>query len=247
MSNVETEPVELKCGARTDAGEPTDTASRVDVLAARDVPLGGPRAMRVRRTLPQRARTLIGAWCFADHYGPVEVATGHSMDVAPHPHTGLQTVSWLFSGEIEHRDSLGTHALIRPGEMNLMTGGHGIAHSEVSTPATTVLHGVQLWVALPGEHRSTERDFQHHVPEPVRVDGAEIRVFLGELAGIVSPVRTFTPSSAPRSSSNRVRRSASPWTPPSNTASSSTVATSGCPAPCCARPNWATCRPAPLP
>ncbi|MFM9494056.1 pirin family protein [Streptomyces galilaeus] len=193
MSNVETEPVELKCGARTDAGEPTDAASRVDVLAARDVPLGGPRAMRVRRTLPQRARTLIGAWCFADHYGPVEVATGHSMDVAPHPHTGLQTVSWLFSGEIEHRDSLGTHALIRPGEMNLMTGGRGIAHSEVSTPATTVLHGVQLWVALPGEHRSTERDFQHHVPEPVRVDGAEIRVFLGELAGTVSPVRTFTP------------------------------------------------------
>ncbi|WP_330350515.1 pirin family protein [Streptomyces sp. NBC_00582] len=192
MSNVETEPAELRCGAFVDEGRP-DGAPRVDVLSARDVPLGGPRAMRVRRTLPQRSRTLIGAWCFADHYGPHEVTTSGGMDVGPHPHTGLQTVSWLFSGEIEHRDTLGTHALIRPGEMNLMTGGHGIAHSEVSTRNTTVLHGVQLWVALPEEHRHADRDFQHHVPEPARVDGAEIRVFLGSLAGGVSPVRTFTP------------------------------------------------------
>lgn len=170
----------------------SDVESGVEVLSARDVPLGGPRALLVRRTLPQRARTLIGAWCFADHYGPVD-ATGTGMDVPPHPHTGLQTVSWLFSGEIEHRDTLGTHALVRPGEMNLMTGGYGIAHSEVSTPDTTVIHGVQLWVALPEEHRDTARDFQHHVPEPVRVDGAEIKVFLGSLAGSTSPVRTFTP------------------------------------------------------
>ena len=120
-----------------------------EVLEARDVPLGGPRALQVRRTLPQRARTLIGAWCFADHYGPVEVPKTGGMDVPPHPHTGLQTVSWLFSGEVEHRDSLGSHALVRPGEMNLMTGGRGIAHSEVSTPDTERLHGVQLWVALP--------------------------------------------------------------------------------------------------
>ncbi|WP_309054117.1 pirin family protein [Streptomyces sp.] len=167
--------------------------AEVEVLTAREVPLGGPRAMTVRRTLPQRSRSLIGAWCFADHYGPDEVATSGGMDVAPHPHTGLQTVSWLFTGEIEHRDSLGTHAFVRPGEVNLMTGGHGISHSEVSTPATTVLHGVQLWVALPGAHRHAPRDFQHHVPEPVRRDGAEIRVFLGTLAGATSPVRTFTP------------------------------------------------------
>jgi redox-sensitive bicupin YhaK (pirin superfamily) len=149
--------------------------------------------MSVRRTLPQLARTLIGAWCFADHYGPDDVVRTGGMEVPPHPHTGLQTVSWLFSGEVEHRDSLGSHAFIRPGELNLMTGGYGIAHSEVSTARTTVLHGVQLWVALPEEHRNAERDFQHHVPEPVRIDGAQIRVFLGSLAGDVSPARTFTP------------------------------------------------------
>jgi redox-sensitive bicupin YhaK (pirin superfamily) len=165
----------------------------VEVLSARDVPMGGVRALQVRRTLPQRARTLIGAWCFADHYGPVAVPASGGMDLPPHPHTGLQTVSWLFSGEVEHRDSLGSHALIRPGELNLMTGGYGICHSEVSTPDTAVLHGVQLWVALPEEHRDAGRDFQHHAPEPVRTDGAEIRVFLGSLAGDTSPVRTFTP------------------------------------------------------
>ncbi|CAM5240412.1 MULTISPECIES: pirin family protein [Streptomyces] len=192
MSNVETEPVEVRCGTEADDGPPAGTP-RVDVLTPRDVPLGGPRAMTVRRTLPQRARTLIGAWCFADHYGPDDVAETGGMDVAPHPHTGLQTVSWLFSGEIEHRDSLGSHALVRPGELNLMTGGYGISHSEVSTPRTTVLHGVQLWVALPEEHRATARDFRHHVPEPVRTDGAEIRVFLGSLAGSTSPVPAFTP------------------------------------------------------
>jgi len=164
-----------------------------EVLTARDVPLGGLRAMTVRRSLPQRARTTIGAWCFADHYGPDDVAVTGGMDVPPHPHTGLQTVSWLFTGEVEHRDSLGVHALVRPGEVNLMTGGRGICHSEVSTPDTTILHGVQLWVALPAEHRDAPRDFQHHVPEPVLLDGATLRVFLGSLAGATSPVRSFTP------------------------------------------------------
>ncbi|MFJ4844887.1 MULTISPECIES: pirin family protein [unclassified Streptomyces] len=168
-------------------------ASPIDVLTPRNVPLGGPRAMTVRRTLPQRARSFIGAWCFADHYGPDNVADSGGMDVAPHPHTGLQTVSWLFSGEIEHRDSLGTLAYVRPGELNLMTGGHGICHSEVSTPSTTVLHGVQLWVALPEADRNAPSAFQHHVPRPVALDGGEARVFLGSLAGDTSPVPTHTP------------------------------------------------------
>ena len=149
--------------------------------------------MTVRRTLPQKERSLIGAWCFADHYGPDDVSISSGMDVAPHPHTGLQTVSWLFAGEVEHRDSAGVHTLVRPGELNLMTSGAGIAHSEVSTPKTTVLHGVQLWVALPGTALGGPRDFQHFVPEPVDLDGASIRVFLGSLAGSTSPVTTFTP------------------------------------------------------
>ncbi len=105
--------------------------------------------MTVRRTLPQRQRSLIGAWCFVDHYGPDPVDDTGGMNVAPHPHTGLQTVSWLFEGEIEHRDSAGNHAMVRPGQVNLMTAGRGISHSEISTPGTRTLHGAQLWVALP--------------------------------------------------------------------------------------------------
>ena len=183
MSNTEPAPAEVACVASPFAG----------VLHPREVPLGGPRAIRVRRTLPQRERSLIGAWCFADHYGPQDVRSGPGMDVPPHPHTGLQTVSWLFSGEVEHRDSAGVHAMVRPGELNLMTAGAGICHSEVSTAATTVLHGVQLWVALPDADRDTGRDFAHFVPTPRAVGGATLRVFLGELAGQRSPVHTFTP------------------------------------------------------
>jgi redox-sensitive bicupin YhaK (pirin superfamily) len=190
MSRTDRDPETTATAAGTQDGT---TGTRVEVLTPRDVPLGGPRAMNVRRTLPQRARTLIGAWCFIDHYGPDDITTTGGMDVAPHPHIGLQTVSWLFSGEIEHRDSMGSHAVVRPGELNLMTGGRGISHSEVSLPGTTVLHGVQLWVALPDAHRDAGRDFRHHVPEPVRKDGATIRVFLGSLAGATSPVPAFTP------------------------------------------------------
>ncbi|MCL2536299.1 MAG: pirin family protein, partial [Nocardiaceae bacterium] len=191
MSNVEADPVEIEC----EHGPDTPVAGRplTEIITSREVPLGGPRAMPVRRTLPQRQRSLIGAWCFADHYGPDDVALTGGMDVAPHPHTGLQTVSWLFTGEIEHRDSLGAHAMVRPGEVNLMTGGHGICHSEVSTPATTILHGVQLWVALPDAARDVPRNFEHYVPPVVALPGASARVFLGSLAGSQSPVRTFTP------------------------------------------------------
>ena len=189
MSNLEARPGPTEDGR----GSVPTAAAGVEVVTSREVPLGGPRAMTVRRTLPQRQRSLIGAWCFVDHYGPDDVASTGGMDVPPHPHTGLQTVSWLFTGEIEHRDSLGSHAMVHPGELNLMTAGRGIAHSEVSTPATTTLHGVQLWLALPDHARDTARDFEHYAPEEVRVDGASLRVFLGSLAGETSPVRTFTP------------------------------------------------------
>ncbi|PVG81310.1 pirin [Nocardioides gansuensis] len=162
-------------------------------MVPREVPLGGPRAMTVRRTLPQRERSLIGAWCFVDHYGPDRVTDTGGMKVAPHPHTGLQTVSWLFTGVIEHRDSADNHALVRPGEVNLMTAGRGISHSEVSTPAATELHGAQLWVALPDSARHVDPGFQHYQPPPVGGEGWEGRVFLGSLLGSTSPVATHTP------------------------------------------------------
>lgn len=162
----------------------------IQVIVPREVPLGGPRAMTVRRTLPAKERSFVGAWCFVDHYGPDDVAQGGGMDVAPHPHCGLATVSWLFSGEVEHRDSIGTVALVRPGEVNLMTAGRGIAHSEVSTPGTTVLHGVQLWLVLPSGAADVEPRFEHHVPSVVEVaDGVRAQVFVGSLWGSVSPVR----------------------------------------------------------
>lgn len=136
---------------------------------------------------------MIGAWCFADHYGPDDVGVTGGMDVAPHPHAGLQTVSWLFRGEVEHRDSAGVHARVRAGELNVMSSGSGISHSEVSTPDAAVLHGAQLWVALPDTARHGPRDFQHFTPPLVDVNGAALRVFLGTLAGQTSPARTFTP------------------------------------------------------
>jgi quercetin 2,3-dioxygenase len=189
MSNLERDPVELLLPAAS-------AGPIVQVLMPREVPLGGPRAMNVRRTLPQRGRTTIGAWCFADHYGPDDVAKTAGMVVPPHPHTGLQTVSWLFQGEIEHRDSTGSHALVRPGAVNLMTAGRGISHSEVSTPSTTMLHGVQLWVVLPDASRHIGPFFEHADITPTSIGDATVRVFVGALAGEDADgadVTVFTP------------------------------------------------------
>ena len=163
--------------------------------------------MSVRRTLPQRQRSMVGAWCFLDHYGPDDVSTGPGMQVPPHPHTGLQTVSWLFTGEVLHRDSVGSVRAVRPGEVNLMTAGHGISHSEQSPDPVDarppLLHGVQLWTALPASHLATAPAFEHHADLPVlEAPGARVRVFLGQLASqghlgvpqvLRSPARTFTP------------------------------------------------------
>ena len=157
------------------------------------MPLGGLRAMTVRRTLPNRERITIGAWCFVDHFGPDRVADTGGMSVSPHPHTGLQTVSWLFAGEVEHRDSIGSHQTIAPGQLNLMTAGSGISHSEISTGETEWLHGVQLWVALPDSDRFVAPFFEHLVPASVRVDDSTVTVFVGELAGLSSPAVVFTP------------------------------------------------------
>ncbi|RPF21335.1 pirin family protein [Myceligenerans xiligouense] len=172
---------------------PGEPCTAVQHLEPRHVPLGGPRAMTVYRTLPQRKRSLVGAWCFLDHYGPDDVSATGGMQVPRHPHTGLATVSWLFSGRVEHLDSGGNAASILPGELNLMTAGRGITHQEISGPDDPVLHGVQLWYALPDQARFGENGFAHYAPEPVTLPGVTARVFLGELLGSASPVDTRTP------------------------------------------------------
>lgn len=158
MTNLEVRPAESTCAAGP-------AGVGFEIVEPRDVPLGGPRGMTVRRTLPSKARSMVGAFCFVDHYGPDDVAATGGMDVPPHPHTGLQTVTWLFEGRVLHRDALGSVQEITPGQLNLMTAGAGICHSEQSTPglfpADGTLHGVQLWTALPSATRAGDRAFEH--------------------------------------------------------------------------------------
>src|SRR5215469_15481417 len=139
---------------------PVPEESNLEVTEARIARVGD---MTVRRMLPLRLRRSVGAWCFIDHYGPMDVDGVTGMHVPPHPHIGLQTVTWLLRGNVLHRDSLGSEQLIRPGQLNLMTSGRGIAHAEES-PADhdLTLHGVQLWVALPDASRRVEPAFEHH-------------------------------------------------------------------------------------
>lgn len=189
MSNLEKDPAEVLLA---DPAFGSGGEGGVEVLEPREVPLGGPRALMVRRTLPQRARSLVGAWCFVDSYGPTPAPRARIMDTPPHPHTGLQTVSWLYQGEIEHRDSAGHHALVEPGQVNLMTAGAGIQHSEVSTDDARTLHGVQLWIALPDASRGVAPFFETFAPEPFTHGDATLRVFVGELLRHGSTVSSFT-------------------------------------------------------
>lgn len=169
----------------------------MSILTPRDVPLGGLRAMTVRRTLPNRSRTTIGAWCFIDHFGPDEVELTGGMNIGPHPHTGLQTVTLLFEGEVEHHDSVGSVQVIKPGQVNLMTAGTGISHSEESTGTVARLHGVQLWVALPDADRCVQPFFEHQVSPRATIGNAEVTVYVGSLqtdSGLVTAnPTTFTP------------------------------------------------------
>jgi redox-sensitive bicupin YhaK (pirin superfamily) len=194
VSNLEQAPPETELDG--EVGSPSAAAGPVrELLSGHEVALGGARAMTVTRTLPNRGRRMVGAWCFADAYGPTDLAEHPGMRVPPHPHTALQTVSWLLAGEVLHRDSLGNQQLIRPGQLNLMTAGRGISHSEETPPEhSRWLHGVQLWVALPDGDRRIEPQFEHHADLPVISDGGvDVTVVMGELAGAVSPARTYTP------------------------------------------------------
>ena len=148
---------------------------------------------RVRRALPRRGLRTVGAWCFADHMGPEVVTETSGLDVGPHPHIGLQTVTWLVEGAVLHTDSLGSEQLIRPGQLNLMTAGRGIAHAEESVRAPGTLHGVQLWIAQPSLTRDGASEFAHHADLPrIDVGHGTATVFIGEYAGAASHARTDT-------------------------------------------------------
>lgn len=166
------------------------------VMPAREVPLGGLRAMTVYRALPQRSLPTVGAWCFLDRFGPQAV----TMRVEPHPHAGLQTVTWPLTGEIRHRDAMGNDAVLRGGQLNLMTSGAGIAHSEYSLgDGAAEIDALQLWIALPEATRNGPRGFEQHAALPTvtltasRGDDAEAVVVMGALAGVTSPATTHTP------------------------------------------------------
>jgi redox-sensitive bicupin YhaK (pirin superfamily) len=159
------------------------------------VALGGPRGLPVTRTLPNKQRRTVGAWCFLDAYGPHDLAGSGGMRVGPHPHTGLQTVTWLVAGEVLHRDSLGNRQEIRPGQLNIMTAGRGISHAEQTPPEhSPTLQGVQLWVALPHAVRDMAPAFASFADLPVVTDhGLAATVLIGELAGAASPAPAHTP------------------------------------------------------
>jgi redox-sensitive bicupin YhaK (pirin superfamily) len=164
----------------------------IEVVASRVTDVAG---RTVRRSLPRRDRRTIGAWCFADHFGPETITPATAMEVGPHPHIGLQTVTWLLEGELVHTDSLGTEQPIRPGQLNLMTAGHGVAHAEDGRQhAHGLSHGVQLWVALPERTRNGPAAFEHHAQLPVVEAGpARVTVLVGTLQGATSPARHDTP------------------------------------------------------
>lgn len=166
-------------------------------LEARDVPLGGVRAMEVRRILPHRELPMVGAWCFLDRFGPQEAL----MRVEPHPHIGLQTVTWPFVGEVHHRDSVDSDVVVTRGELNLMTSGAGISHSEYSVGDGPIpLDALQLWIALPDARRHGAPAFERHTDLPTlgltAPDGTTsgtAKVVMGDLGGTTSPASAFTP------------------------------------------------------
>ena len=191
-------------------GQPS--AAAVEEVAPILADLG---AITVRRLLPRKARRLVGPWCFLDVFGPVKQAGLKPMDVPPHPHIGLQTVTWLFAGDALHRDSLGSEARAVPGSLNLMTAGRGIAHSE-ETPsdAAGAVHGVQLWIALPGAHRDTAPAFDHYAERPhVDVPGGRVTVILGRMWEVSPPGRTFSPLIGAEIAADRAPRVVVPLDP----------------------------------
>ena len=164
---------------------PQRIAARVSIVGE-DTP--------VARALPHRQRRMIGAWCFLDHAGPVQFKPGQGLHVGAHPHIGLQTFTWLIEGAVTHRDSLGHEQVIHPGQVNLMTAGRGIAHTEDSVQDGARLHAAQLWIALPDAERQREPAFQNYPELPVIDQGGwRVTVLAGSLLGRSSPATVYTP------------------------------------------------------
>jgi redox-sensitive bicupin YhaK (pirin superfamily) len=176
------------------SADPTATTVAPPVLEITDGREAVVGTTKVRRLLPRHNRRTVGAWCFTDHFGPEEITETSGLDIGPHPHVGLHTVTWLLDGAMLHRDSLGSEQLIRPGQLNLMTAGEGIAHAEEHVPTYRGrMHGVQLWVAQPESTRHGSPAFVHHPELPqAEVSGAVGTVLVGELAGVASPARHDT-------------------------------------------------------
>jgi len=189
MSNLDRRPAARELGGL----EATAAGPALDLLPGKEVLLG--ESTRVRRLLPTLGRRMIGAWAFVDHYGPDDIAASAGMQVAPHPHTGLQTVSWLLEGEVHHLDSLGSDVRFGPGQLALMTAGHGISHAEQSPVShPRFLHGAQLWVALPDAHRGVAPAFEHHATLPGWTsDGVTATVLIGSFGGAISPGMAYSP------------------------------------------------------
>src|SRR4051795_771684 len=173
-----------------DCGHPTAPCVRVN--DSREERLG---RVRVRRALPRKGRRTVGAWCFADHMGPADVSENSGLDIGPHPHIGLQTVTWLTDGQVLHRDSLGSEQVIKPGQLNLMTSAGAVSHAEEATGHYRgTLEGIQLWVALPEATRHGAAAFEHHATLPQdELDGAVATVLVGAFGNLASPARHDTP------------------------------------------------------
>ena len=187
MSNA-TKELELDCKVVEGCG------AIERIIQPRDKDLGG---FSVRRVLPTVGRKQVGPWVFFDHMGPAELPAGSGISVRPHPHVNLATVTYLFEGEMLHRDSLGSEQVIRPGDLNLMVAGRGIVHSERQRPEVTAhpqrIHGLQLWLALPEAMEECEPAFLHYPSEALprtTVEGVALRVMMGAAYGLRSPVRT---------------------------------------------------------
>jgi redox-sensitive bicupin YhaK (pirin superfamily) len=184
---------ETQCQLSSSSDCPLDNGQRsIQRVTSRSAEIGG--GISVSRLLPSAQRRMIGAWCFLDHAGPATIAAEHGLRVGPHPHIGLQTFTWMLEGEVLHRDSLGNVQVVRPGQVNLMTAGRGISHTEESLADERHLHAAQLWIALPSSESQREPAFEHH-PELPSWDqqGCHCTLLAGLYAGHSAPTRVYSP------------------------------------------------------